>query len=139
MRAFLKRTVVELVYKFNEKSTASVCKGKSTANVPFKLFWKSYTYNIYVINGHQPRSHNSCSRMRMQGDENVGHALYNLTPRLSLLDRCEKSLAEVSGIKVNRKLAMAWKYHVSTICMDLKSMLTVWRNYWSLYLLLESK
>ena len=29
--------MVELVYKFDEKSTASVYKGESTAKVPFKL------------------------------------------------------------------------------------------------------
>ena len=30
--------MVELVYKFNEKPTASVSKGKHTAKVPFKFF-----------------------------------------------------------------------------------------------------
>ena len=34
----LEHTVVELVYKFDEKSTASVRKGKSTAKVLFKPF-----------------------------------------------------------------------------------------------------
>ena len=43
-KAFLERTVVELVHKFDEKSTASVCKGKSTTKVPFKLFGGSHTY-----------------------------------------------------------------------------------------------
>ena len=37
-KAFLELAVVELVYKFDEKSTASVLKGESTAKVPFKLF-----------------------------------------------------------------------------------------------------
>ena len=31
--------MVELVYKFDDKSAESVLKGKSTAKVPFKLFW----------------------------------------------------------------------------------------------------
>ena len=30
--------MVEPVYKFDEKFTASVCKGKFTAKVPFNLF-----------------------------------------------------------------------------------------------------
>ena len=30
--------MVELVYKFNEKSTTSVSNGKLTAKVPFKLW-----------------------------------------------------------------------------------------------------
>ena len=55
--------MVELVYKFDEKSTASVRKGKSTAKVPFKPFCGSHTVYVYKhnnnhINGHQPRSHN---------------------------------------------------------------------------------
>ena len=36
--------MVELVYKFDEKPTASVLKGKSTAKVPFKLFLGSHIY-----------------------------------------------------------------------------------------------
>ena len=36
--------VVQLVYKFDEKSTASVGKGKLTAKVPFKLFLVTYIY-----------------------------------------------------------------------------------------------
>ena len=31
--------MVELVYNFDEKSTASVSKGQSTAKFPFKHFW----------------------------------------------------------------------------------------------------
>ena len=38
LKAFLERAVIELVYKFNEKSTTSVRKGESTAKVPFLLF-----------------------------------------------------------------------------------------------------
>ena len=38
--------IVELVYKFNEKFTTSVQKGKSTVKVPFKVFWGSYTYTV---------------------------------------------------------------------------------------------
>ena len=45
-KAFLERAVVELVYKFDEKSTA---KGKSITKVPFKQFWGSYTYMYIYI------------------------------------------------------------------------------------------
>ena len=38
-KAFPECSVVELVYKFDEKSTASVRKGKTTSKVPFKLFF----------------------------------------------------------------------------------------------------
>ena len=31
--------MVELVYKFDEKSTMYVLNGKSAAKVPLKLFW----------------------------------------------------------------------------------------------------
>ena len=34
----LERAVVEPVYNFDDKSTASVQKGESTTTVPFKLF-----------------------------------------------------------------------------------------------------
>ena len=40
----MERAVIELVYKFDEKSTTSVCKGKATSTVPFKHFWGSYIY-----------------------------------------------------------------------------------------------
>ena len=40
----LKCAVVELVYKFDEKSTASVLKGGSTAKVPFKLLGSHYIH-----------------------------------------------------------------------------------------------
>ena len=46
--------MLELVHKFNQKSTASDWKGKSTAKVPFKLFWG----HIYM-NEHQPQLLNS--------------------------------------------------------------------------------
>ena len=36
--------MIELVYKFDENSTASVRKGKSTAKVPLILFWVMYMY-----------------------------------------------------------------------------------------------
>ena len=35
--------MVEVVYKFDDKSTASVYKGELTTKVPFKLFRGSYT------------------------------------------------------------------------------------------------
>ena len=38
------RTVVDLVYNFDEKSTVSVRKGESTAKVPFKLIRESHIY-----------------------------------------------------------------------------------------------
>ena len=44
-KAFLESTVVELVYKLDEKSITSVGKGKSTNS---KCFWGSHTYNIYI-------------------------------------------------------------------------------------------
>ena len=44
--------MVELVYKFDEKSTAIVLKGVLTAKVPF--FGHIFTH----INGHQHRPHN---------------------------------------------------------------------------------
>ena len=69
------RSFVELVYKSNEKSTtASVRKGKSTAKVPFKLFWgviHTHTHTHTYLNGHQPWSHNSCSRIRVQGNKSA--------------------------------------------------------------------
>ena len=46
----LERAVVELVYKFDEKSTTSVCKGKSKSTV-------SFLGGHIHINGHQPRSY----------------------------------------------------------------------------------
>ena len=42
--AFLERAVVEPVYNFDEKSTASVQKGESTAKVPFKPLGVTYIY-----------------------------------------------------------------------------------------------
>ena len=42
-KAFQEHAVVELVYKFDEKSTTSFCKGESSAKVPFKLVL-SHTY-----------------------------------------------------------------------------------------------
>ena len=47
-KAFLKRAMVELVYKFAEKSTACVLKGNLTTKVSFKLFLGSHTY-IHII------------------------------------------------------------------------------------------
>ena len=47
-KAFLECAVVELVYKFDEKSTMSVGKGESTAKVPFNLFVFLVTY-IYIF------------------------------------------------------------------------------------------
>ena len=44
--------MVELVYKFNEKSTMSVSKGESTAKMQFNIFG-SHTYiHIYAIGHH---------------------------------------------------------------------------------------
>ena len=43
--------MVELFNKFDEKSSASVCKGESIAKVPFKLF--GVTYIMYVIHAIQ--------------------------------------------------------------------------------------
>ena len=50
-KAFLKRAMVELVYKFAEKSTACVLKGNLTTKVSFKLFWGHiHTYiHTYII------------------------------------------------------------------------------------------
>ena len=36
--------MVELFYKFDKNSTASVRKCESTAKVPFKLFWGLHTH-----------------------------------------------------------------------------------------------
>ena len=67
-KVFQECTVVELVYKFDEKSTASVGKGELTAKMSFKLFWGSYIY-IYIISGHQSQSHiTPCSHMHMWGN-----------------------------------------------------------------------
>ena len=60
-KEFLERAVVELVYNIDEKSTANVRKGESTAKVPFKLLGGHiyiYIHTYIHINGHQPRSHN---------------------------------------------------------------------------------
>ena len=59
--------MVELVYNFDEKSIASVCKGELIAKMPFKLVFGSHTYIYTHINGHQPRSHNprSCCMCRL--------------------------------------------------------------------------
>ena len=35
---------MELLYKFDEKSTMYVLNGKSAAKEPFKLFWVTYLY-----------------------------------------------------------------------------------------------
>ena len=40
--------MVELVYKFDKKSTISFYKGESTANVQFKLIWGHIHINIYI-------------------------------------------------------------------------------------------
>ena len=47
-KAFLERAVVDLVYKFDEKSTTSVCKGESIAKVPFKHFWGHIHIQIHI-------------------------------------------------------------------------------------------
>ena len=47
--------MVELVYKFHGKSTASVLTGESIAKVPFKLFMGSNAYkhtHIYILHTH---------------------------------------------------------------------------------------
>ena len=46
-KAFLECTVIKFVNKFDEKYTASVRKGKSTAKVPFKFFLSYIIMNIY--------------------------------------------------------------------------------------------
>ena len=46
-KEFLEPAVLQLDYKFDETSTASVCKGELTAKVPFKPFWGLHTY-IYL-------------------------------------------------------------------------------------------
>ena len=46
--------MVELVYKFNEKSNMSVRNEELTAKVPFKLFGVIYIRIYIYINGHQP-------------------------------------------------------------------------------------
>ena len=38
--------------------------------MPFKLFFFGHIYTYIHIYGQQPRSHNSCSRMRVQGNKN---------------------------------------------------------------------
>ena len=45
-KAFLECTVIKFVNKFDEKSTAFVRKGKSTAKVPFKYFLNYIIMNI---------------------------------------------------------------------------------------------
>ena len=48
-KAFLEHTMVQLVYKFDEKSSTSDLKGILTAKVPFKLFGGSHTHiNIHI-------------------------------------------------------------------------------------------
>ena len=44
-KVFLDRAVVELVYKFDEKSTTSSCKGESTAKLPLN----GYVIDVGVI------------------------------------------------------------------------------------------
>ena len=44
------------LYKFEEKSTVSLRKGKSNAKVQFKLIW-GHIYTYIYINEHQHRSH----------------------------------------------------------------------------------
>ena len=69
-KAFLERALVELVYKFNEKSTAMFEKVHVIRSLKCHsnfLGGHTHTY-IYILNGHQPRSHNSCSRMHVQGN-----------------------------------------------------------------------
>ena len=63
--------MVEIVYKFDEKSTMYVLNGKSAAKVPFKLFGVTYLYTYIIcihINGHQPNHINPSSCMRMRGN-----------------------------------------------------------------------
>ena len=43
-KAFLECTVIKFVNKFDEKSTTSVRKGKSTSKMPFKYFFELHNY-----------------------------------------------------------------------------------------------
>ena len=57
-KAFLERAVVELVYKFDEKSTASVEKVSRPLKCHLNFLGVIYTHTHMYINGHQLRSHN---------------------------------------------------------------------------------
>ena len=48
--------MVELVYKFDEKSAESVLKGKSTNKMSFKLFLGGGHMYIYIFITYLPRS-----------------------------------------------------------------------------------
>ena len=61
-KVFLDHAVVELVYKFDEKSTASVQKGESFAKVLFKRSWGSHTYIlIYKIDTNTDHITTACT------------------------------------------------------------------------------
>ena len=67
------------------------------------MFFLLYIYYIY-INGHQPQSHNSCSRMRVQGNKFkvcvlVYNCCYDISARVRI--RCFKKMA---GKQVGQKL-----------------------------------
>ena len=57
-KVFLEKAVVELVYKFDEKSCCECLKGESIAEVQFNFFWSSNIMYIpsKYIQGHQHRS-----------------------------------------------------------------------------------
>ena len=49
--SFLEQAVVELVYKFDEKSYCVSLKSESIAKVRFKIFFGPQTYkHIYIVN-----------------------------------------------------------------------------------------
>ena len=62
-KAFLVCAVVELVYKFNEKSTRSDLKGKLIAKVSFKLFLGSHIY-IHINKYHRTPARTSACRVK---------------------------------------------------------------------------
>ena len=65
-KAFLERAVVELVYKFDEKSTQVFEKVRRLLKCHSNFFEVTYIHTcLQYVNGHYPRSHNPCSRMRM--------------------------------------------------------------------------
>ena len=81
-KAFLECTTVELVYKSDEKSTASVRKGKSTTKVPCKLFGGSYTYKWTPALITQPPAPHCASGVKIQLDVNHSCIIFCIKSRI---------------------------------------------------------